>query len=52
MPQKSNSSLTNSSSQDFSSGDEDVCQPLHEALLLANHDQAMDQFMVDRLASD
>ena len=52
MPQKSNSSSTDSSSHDFSSGDEGVSQPLHEAPLLANHDQAMDQFMVDWLAGD
>jgi hypothetical protein len=52
MPQQSNSSSTDSSSHEFSSGDEGVFQPLHEAPLLANHDQAMDHFMVDWLADD
>jgi hypothetical protein len=52
MPQKSNLSSTDSSSHDFSSRDESVSQQLHEAPLLANHDQAMDQFMVDWLADD
>jgi hypothetical protein len=52
MPQKSNSSSIDSSSHEFSSGDEGVSQPLHEAPLLANHDQAMDQFMVDWLTDD
>jgi hypothetical protein len=52
MPQKSNSSSTDSSSHDFSSGDEGVSQSLHEAPLLAKHDQAMDQFMIDWLAGN
>jgi hypothetical protein len=46
MPQKSNLSSTNSSSHEFSFDDESVSQPLHKAPLLANHDQAMDQFML------
>jgi hypothetical protein len=45
-------SSTNSSAQDICSGDEGVSQPLPKAPLLANHDQAMDQFMVDSLADD
>jgi hypothetical protein len=47
MPHKSNSSSTHSSSNDLSAHDEGVSQPIHDAPLPANQEQAMDDFMVD-----
>jgi hypothetical protein len=54
IPHKSVSSSTHSSSEDLSSQDKGVSQPLHEAPadLPANQEQAIDQFMVDWFASD
>ncbi len=46
MPHKSNSSSTHSSSNDSSAHDEGVSQPVQEAPLPANQEQAMDDFMV------
>jgi hypothetical protein len=46
MPHKSNLSSTHSSSNDLSAHDEGVSQPVHEAPLPANQEQAMDDFMV------
>ncbi len=47
MPDKSYSSSTHSSSNDLSPHDEAVSQPVQEAPLPANQEQAMDDFMVD-----
>jgi hypothetical protein len=47
MPHKSNSSSTHSSSNDLFAHDEGVSQPVQEAPLLANQEQAMNDFMVD-----
>jgi len=52
MPHKSNSSSTLSSSNDLSAHDEGVSQPVHEAPLPANQEQAMDDFMVDWFGLD
>jgi hypothetical protein len=47
MPHKSDSSSTRSSSNDLSAHDEGVSQPIQEAPLPTNQEQAMDDFMVD-----
>ncbi len=47
MPHKSDSSLIHFSSNDLSAHDEGVSQPVQEAPLLANQEQAMDDFMVN-----
>jgi hypothetical protein len=47
MPHKPDSSSTHSASNDLSPHDEGVSQPVQEAVLLANQEQAMDDFMVD-----
>ncbi len=52
MPHKSNSSSTHFSSNDLSAHDEGVSQPVQEAPLPANQEQAMDDFMVDWFGLD
>ncbi len=52
MPHKSDSSSTHFSSNDLSTHDEGVSQLVHEASLLANQEQAMDDFMVDWFGLD
>ncbi len=52
MLDKSDSSSTHSSSNDLSPHDEGVFQPLQEAPLPVNQEQAMDDFMVDWFGLD
>jgi len=52
MPHKSDSSSTHSSSNDLSAHDESVSQPVQEAPLPADQEQAMDDFMVDWFGLD
>ncbi len=52
MPHKSDSSSTHSSSNDLSTHDGGVSQPVQEAPLPANQEQAMDDFMVDWFGLD
>jgi hypothetical protein len=47
MPHKSDFSSTHSSPNDLSTHDEGVFQPVQEAPLPTNQEQAMDDFMVD-----
>jgi hypothetical protein len=52
MQHKSDSSSTHYSSNDLSAHDEGVFQPIQEAPLPANQEQAMDDFMVDWFGLD